>query len=1207
MSLFPSLQKLPFRLFAALSSVSRWVSALPAAVWVWASRLAWGFSLVFLGLLALVQWFFLTQLGQYQEQIEAALGSTMGQSVKIGHLSGHWHGLNPGVVLDDVDLVDADGRPSLSLKKVAVFLSWRSLIYAEPVLDLLLIDSPVLQVYRSRSGEITIAGFETEGAANPRVLQALLSLRRVRIQHASLIWEDMLRGAPVLSLEEVNLGLDNEGGTHRLGLTAQPPKELASRLDLRAEWQGDALRTAWAEYQEEIEGNTQGEKQGQLWPEGRLYAEVVSANLPAWQTWVDYPVALPEGRGGVRIWADRRAGKEKLTVDLGISGLSVQPTDWFPHFMAKRLEGRFSWGQESGRPQLWVQDLHAEQLVFSLPQFFPAGSLEIENFNGAGKWRKEGEAPDDWSLKLDTLDLSNKDLEIKLQASSYRHGEAHFLDLQGDVPRGDGRQAWRYVPAVVDAQARRWLESALREGRLSEGKMLIKGDMRQFPFMTPEAGLFKITAQVHEAVLDYAPGWPAVEGIEGELRFEQGGMNVAVRSGQIAGAAVGPVDATIPDLKTLDELLLVKGKAQGSTQAFLTFVEDSPVGEWIGHATHGIHADGEGRLDLSLTLPIRRHQDAKVQGSYVLQRNTVRPLAGLPPIQQVNGRLTFDENGVQIPGLDGIWLGQPAHFQGGGEGVLTFTARGGIGIRELRAALPAEHALQGWLNGLSGQTTWRADIRLPAGRPPQWQLFTDLQGLSSSLPGPLNKTAARKLPTTLMVTSPPWETGKGAPRQSREQWVLRTENLLNGVLQFRTMPDKTQFERGVIALGGAAPRMPDAGLMVALKCPEFRLEDWQPYLGDVSVSGVSQAGTAGAGLGSLPAPNQLSLETGVFQFMGRQMNGVQVLGNAMNGGWFLGVTAPDVAGSIFWNAEGRGFVRADLRRLRLTDVSAASPERSAPGHGSKPLPALDIRVADFVLGEKHLGKLALQAENASNRWRLSQIQLVNPDGTFNGDGAWEMARSTAKTTTRDVIHLNFRLDATDAGRFLDRLNYPGLLRRGSGVLSGRVSWQGRPTAIDYPSLSGTLRVEAGNGQFAKIESGAGRLLSLLSLQALPRRLLLDFSDVFSDGFAFDRIEGDLVINNGVLTTREPLKIEGASAQIAIKGETNLATETQRLEMAVNPRLSSLASMGAAVAINPVVGLTTLLAQKLFSNPMDQVWSHQYTVTGTWSSPVVQKD
>jgi len=154
-------------------------------------------------------------------------------------------------------------------------------------------------------------------------------------------------------------------------------------------------------------------------------------------------------------------------------------------------------------------------------------------------------------------------------------------------------------------------------------------------------------------------------------------------------------------------------------------------------------------------------------------------------------------------------------------------------------------------------------------------------------------------------------------------------------------------------------------------------------------------------------------------------------------------------------------------------------------------------------------------------------------------------------------------------------------------------------------------MKSGAGQFTKIDPGIGKLLGVLSLQALPRRITLDFRDVFSEGFAFDDINGDFSIDDGQMHT-DDLKLVGPAAAVAIKGDLDLARETQRLTVRVQPALSSSVSAGAAVLFiaNPLVGAAVgagaLLAQKLFNNPIDQMFSYDYRVTGPWVDPVVER-
>ena len=89
-----------------------------------------------------------------------------------------------------------------------------------------------------------------------------------------------------------------------------------------------------------------------------------------------------------------------------------------------------------------------------------------------------------------------------------------------------------------------------------------------------------------------------------------------------------------------------------------------------------------------------------------------------------------------------------------------------------------------------------------------------------------------------------------------------------------------------------------------------------------------------------------------------------------------------------------------------------------------------------------------------------------------------------------------------------------------------------------------MSLEAAKGQFVKLDPGAaGKLLGLISLQGLPRRISLDFKDVFSDGLAFDGISSKLAVKSGVMRT-DRLQIDGPSARVVMRGEVDLKHETR---------------------------------------------------------------
>jgi uncharacterized protein YhdP len=201
--------------------------------------------------------------------------------------------------------------------------------------------------------------------------------------------------------------------------------------------------------------------------------------------------------------------------------------------------------------------------------------------------------------------------------------------------------------------------------------------------------------------------------------------------------------------------------------------------------------------------------------------------------------------------------------------------------------------------------------------------------------------------------------------------------------------------------------------------------------------------------------------------------------------------------------------------------------------------------------------------------------------------------------------MNLRLEVADIGKFLARMRYPEGVRGGTATLSGTLGWNGAPQDIDFPTLTGSLAVNAARGQFAKLDPGIGKLLSILSLQALPRRVALDFKDVFSEGFAFDSIQGKVKIQRGIATT-DSFRIVGSSARVVMSGNVDLHQETQALRVRVTPSVGDSVATVTALLGGPVAGIGVYLAQKLLNDPLGQLIAYDYSITGTWSDPNVSR-
>jgi uncharacterized protein (TIGR02099 family) len=1249
--------------------------------WLWpllAGRsirvLGWGLLgvwLAFAVLLLTLRYAVLPRIGDYQGEIEQAVTRAVGQSVKIGRIQARWQGLNPDLVLDEVVIADRQGAPAFSLARVEAVLSWQTLWRFRPTLALLAFDGPVLHVRRDANGKITVAGVDTDGESDPAFGEWVLEQKRIRIRDATIVWDDRLRKAPPLILEDLQFALDNSGRRHRFGLSAAPPDELAARVDIRGEVKGDL-----------------GEALEHL--SGRIFVELDYADLAGWRAWVDYPVNLPQGRGALRIWGDLDDGAGKVTTDVALEELRIRLGRQLPELelasMRGRLEGRYKaneWavlGQKvelqtkdglriaptdfkvdwrldqvsatvngnatasfldlavlsrlasylpldtqsrtlltRHRPQGQVAELKASWVLagealkryslkagfhdlgiepdryvpgaagvsgsidltekggeltlnsgvssLSLPAVFPEPDIALDLLKAKASWKNSERGTD---IKLEKLEFSGPDAAGSAQGTYRFTGDGPGeIDLTASVDRGEGRAVWRYMPHAVNAEARNWIKRGIVAGRGYDGKLVLKGNLKDFPFRDGKGGTFIVTAKATGAKLDYADGWPAIDNIDADMTFGTG-MKIVASKGRILGASLADVKVDIPDFESHEEMLLVRGIAQGPTSEFFRFIEQSPVAEKIDRFTDGMKAVGNGSLNLELDIPLRHALDTKMRGDYRFVNNQLQPLAGLPPLTQVNGHLLLTESTAMAQDISGHVFGGPLKVQVRSAGdKVGVVATGTASIGEV-----SKHF--GWplINHLSGSAGWKADINIRR-RNADVLVESDLLGISSPLPEPLNKNAT--MPLALRIE-------RTAPDAQREQYRITLGKVAQGLIIRRG----ENWERGVFAVGDAEPRLPDKGLAVRVATPRIDADAWKNFLPDAATG-------TGADSGGL-ALNVVTLKTPQLRLFERDYNQVDASLRPRDGGWQIGLNTREAVGDVFWRSTGEGWVEGNFKRLVIRPAAETTESASSL---INTLPGMSLSVDDFYVGEKSLGRLELKARNDKDAWHLDNLSLDNPDGALKGKGVWV-------NSGRHQTRLDFELTAKDAGKLLDRLGYADAVRRGRAKLVGDLQWSGPLTGIHYPSLTGQLNVEAEKGQFNKLEPGVGKLLGLISLQSLPRRLTLDFRDIFSDGLAFDSIEGKLLIRKGVMRTLEPLHISGPAAQIEMQGETDLKTETQDMQVVVRPELGGLAVVGAAAMAHPVIGAAALVANSVLKKPLNRLFSYRYHVTGTWADPKVDK-
>jgi uncharacterized protein (TIGR02099 family) len=1224
--------------------------------------LAWaGFFAVALTVLA-VRFWVLPDIERYREDIVAAVSRTVGQPVTIGRIEAGWLGINPQVNLYDVRVFDAQGREALRLPAVENTIGWRSLAMGELRLHALAIDGPRLAVRRDPQGDVYVAGMKLAPQAGRGRREGgfagwVLAQPEIEIRNAEVEWRDELRGAPPLALSGLSFRLRNTLWEHAAGLSARVPAALGTTLDVRAELSGRSLAdpNAWRGRVYVETGYTdfagwrpwidlpaqlgQGHGAARLWAtlEGgalaALAADLHVADLVpgmqpidlrlSWQPAGRRPargslataqveleslaqaaqvLPLPEAarqrlaatapRGTLRDvkldWEGEPDAPAKVSGRARFAGLSMSAHERLPGFSG--LSGSFEASEARG-----TLTLEAKKGELVLPELFPEPRFEFDTLSAQVAWEVGGAGAQagGWSVKLGSFAIANADVDARASGTYANPGFGRgTIDLSAEVRRADGRHVARYLPLpeIMGPNTRRYLASSIKAAEGRDARLRLRGDLEHFPFTDPSRGEFQVTARIEKGVVEPGAGWPQMRDVEAQLLFERDRMEIVGRA-TVEGARLSNVRVAIPELSAAQPRLVASGHAEGTLDQFLKFVDASPMQRTLGGFTGAMSAAGRGDLVLKVAFPIGETARAEVAGEFGLAASKIVAHPQLPPIERASARIAFTESTVSVREGRGRLLGGALSVSGGTRpgGAVEIVARGDASVAALQPMLdPA------WRPHFSGAAPYTATLAFRDGRS-RVTIDSSLRGLASALPPPLAKGAADALP--LRVDLFPAEGG-------RDRVSVQLGTLAHAELLRRRDGDGMAVQRASVWLSprpGEQARVPERGVLVYGSLATLDADRWLALFADEQIGVRHRTPTASSvsdpDLDSLPVA--FDLKVGTLDAYGRRMHDLAMQGRIEAGGWSAKVQAAELAGDVSYHREKGGQLVARLAHLTVP-ADAPGAARAPAGDAAAPareLPAVDLVAERFVVKQRELGRLELAAAREEPNWRIHKVALANADGALTGQGLW-------RTGPKSYTALNLDLDAVDAGRLLARLGYPDVVRGSHTKMQAQVSWDGDPVTIHYPSLSGELQLQADDGQFLEVDPGIGKLLSIMSLQQLPKRLTLDFRDVFSRGFQFDRIRAAANIENGLMTLKD-FEMRGAAAEVGMTGQVDLAKETQALRVRVVPQLGDTAST-ALLFVNPFLFFPAAIAQRILKDPLGHIFAFNYAVSGSWADPKIER-
>jgi uncharacterized protein (TIGR02099 family) len=824
--------------------------------------------------------------------------------------------------------------------------------------------------------------------------------------------------------------------------------------------------------------------------------------------------------------------------------------------------------------------------VFNWPSQFPQ-PVELSSLTANVYWKRTAQelliASPDWALK-------STDGEVRGQVAWHQPADdsSPVLTLVGNIQNGNAGNARNYLPrGLIAPSALAWLDRAFVAGRMPRAEILFQGPVWNFPFRDGN-GIFIARCSLEGMTLDYSEGWPPVENLATTAEFRNAGMSARLSSAHIGELALESGDAHFPDFNSGE--LKIHAVGRGDAGGALTYLRATPLNDIAEHAFSGVDASGALRASIDLYLPLRDFANRRVLIHGRMDGATVKQPGSATTATNVSGDFDIDDGQVARADIRGQLLGGPFQMQARTPRNRPVTRtqlefRGTMSADAVRTALSIPGT-----GSVSGQADWRAVLKItpePA-RERSLRVSSTLAGFEMRLPAPLDKPAAVPMPSWIEIQWP----AVGGPQGSLALGTLvkSTFALESSEAGMRLAHASMTFGAGepsaagtqIVDVGGAVQRVDLAGwLKLGTTDPNAKPLAYYMRTAKLNVAELDYLGLAF---------HDVSLDLSVSDRSWRiNVGGPNVIGS---------ITVPSAAGAVEpWS------LQFDRLRFDVPDPedSADGAQKDAPAVGDpRAIPAINFHARELIWGERQIGDVNATLARMDDGVSLKSLTVVGHSFTVNAKGEWRGKDS-------GVSRIQGTLSSVDVQNTMKELGYADVIQAKSGKMDFDLGWPGAPTLDAFAQAAGHVQLSLDKGQVLGLKPGAGRVLGLASIAALPRRLALDFSDLTDKGLAFDTIRGDFDLRDGNAYTENVL-LKGPAAEIGLIGRVGLKNKDYDQTAVVTGSVGNSLSIPVASALvgGPVVGAAVLLFTQVFKEPLKGLARGYYRITGGWDNPTVER-
>ena len=763
----------------------------------------------------------------------------------------------------------------------------------------------------------------------------------------------------------------------------------------------------------------------------------------------------------------------------------------------------------------------------------------------------------------------------------FKEGSESYMDLRVGMTEGDGRYTAKYLPEVLSPALDEWLRSAIVKGNVDQGYFQYQGSLNHGA--SPEARSISLFFKVHDAALDFQPGWPQVQHVDGDVLIEDSGVRIKASKGLLLDTQVSDVSVNIPHVDgDQHSHLYLDGNFDGKLGDGLKILKEAPIG--TGEIFAGWEGEGPLKGKVKLDIPLAHGEKPKVLVDFATADARLKVAPPSLELNRLKGDFSFDiDKGLSGKNIALQAFGKPVTAQ--------ISAEGQPGQMQTRINASGQVSLQAltdWLKfkqnlPASGDIPYQLQVNLGS-RDNSLSVNSSLKGLAIDLPAPFGKAAADTRDSRFSMNL------QGTERRFDAAYA----NLAR--FAYAAPSDKLDQGRGELLLGTGEAQVPAGqGLRVRGRLESLDLEPWQAQM--ARFAGDDPGGNARQNLQSV------DLSIGKLKAFGMDLN--QAVVRLARGGpaWDLRLDSKEVIGNArLPDAKGAAMtVRLQTLRLPAADPAEAQAEEGPDPLASfdpRKVPALDLTIDKLYRGDDLYGNVALKLRPTARGVAAQDIDLDFKGLHIDGSGGWEGQTGATSSWYKG------RLDGKNLADVLKAWGFAPTVTSRDFRLDVDGRWPGSPAWVGLKRFSGSMDAALRTGQFVEVEGGAQalRVFGLLNFNSIGRRLRLDFSDLFDKGLAYDRVKGLLVASDGVYVTREPISVTGPSSNFELDGTLDMVRDRVNANLQVSLPVTNNLPLAALIVGAPAVGGALFLVDRLIGDRVSRFASVHYRVEGPWKEP-----